>query len=117
QMRRGAVDDEKEPLFLEGQKRAKRMDWDGAIESFERALQANPRNASAHFELGILYDQKKNDYISAIYHYQKHLTLRTNSPMADYARQNITGCTRELAKSVRYAVLGPEVQRELQRLH
>jgi len=39
-MRRGSVDEEKEPQFLEGQKRVKRMDWDGAVQSFERALQA-----------------------------------------------------------------------------
>jgi LysM repeat protein len=116
QMRRGSVDEEKEPQFMEGQKRVKRMDWDGAIQSFERALQANPSNASAHFELGVLYDQKKTDYAAAIYHYQRHLLLRTNSPMADLVKQNITACTRELAKSVQYAVVTREVQRDLERL-
>jgi hypothetical protein len=117
QMRRAAVDDEKEPQYLEGQKRANRMDWDGAIDSFEHALQANPKNASAHFQLGVLYDTKKNDYSAAIYHYQRHLMLRTNSPMADLVKQNITACTRELAKSVRMAVLTPVDQRDLTRLH
>src|SRR5580765_4414449 len=100
QMRRGSVDEEKEPQFMEGQKRVKRMDYDGAIESFERALQANPNNASAHFELGVLYDQKKSDFAAAIHHYQRHLMLRTNSPMAELVKQNIIGCTRELSKSV-----------------
>jgi LysM repeat protein len=116
QMRRASVDDEKEPQFIEGQKRIKRMDWDGAINAFEHALQANPNNASAHFELGVLYDQKKNDFISAIYHYHKHLVLRTNSPMAEMARQSIIGCTRELSKSVPLAIVTREVQRDLERL-
>ena len=86
QMRRASVDEEKEPQFLDGQKRERRMDYDGAIESFEKALQANPRNAAAHFELGVLYDQKKNDYGAAIYHYERHLQLRTNSPMAELVK-------------------------------
>ena len=101
---------------MEGQKRVKRMDYDGAIQSFERALQANPNNASAHFELGVLYDQKKNDFISAIYHYHKHLTLRTNSSVAEMAKQKIIDCTRELGKTVLYAVVTRDVQRDLERL-
>lgn len=116
QLRRASMDEEKEPQFLEGKKRVNRLDYDGAIQSFERALQANPNNASAHLELGVLYDTKKSDYAAAIYHYQRHLLLRTNSPMADVLKQNITACTRELAKSVQYAVVTREVQRELERL-
>jgi LysM repeat protein len=115
-LRRGSVDEEKEPQFIEGKRRLSRMDWDKAIESFERALQANPYNAAAHLELGVLYDQKKNDYAAAIYHYQRHLMLRTNSPMAEVVKQNIIACTRELAKTVQYAVVTREVQRELERL-
>lgn len=116
QFHRGSIDEEKDPHFLEGKNRVKAMDWDGAIQSFERALQSNPQNASAHLELGILYDVKKNDFIDAMYHYQRHLTLRTNSPMADVVRQSITACTRELAKTVSYAVVTREVQRDLERL-
>jgi LysM repeat protein len=115
QLRRSSLDEEKEPHFIEGKKRGARFDWDGAIDSFGRALQVNPHNASAHLELGVLYDTKKNDYASAIYHYQRHLTLRTNSPMADVVKQNMTACTRELAKTVQYAVVSREVQRDLER--
>ncbi len=116
QIRRSSSEDEKEPQFIEGKKRENRMDYDGAIQSFERALQANPSNAAAHFELGVLDDQKKNDYAAAIYHYQRHLTLRTNSPMGELVKQRITDCTRELAKSVQYAVVTRDVQRDLERL-
>jgi tetratricopeptide (TPR) repeat protein len=115
QLRRSSLDEEKEPHFMEGKKRSLRADWDGAIHSYERALQANPRNASAHFELGVLYDSKKNDYAAAIYHYQRHLALRTNSPMADVVKEYVRACTRELAKTVQYAVVTREVQRDLER--
>jgi LysM repeat protein len=116
QFKRSSLEEEKDPYYMEGKKRASAMDWDGAIQSFERALQSDPNNAAAHLELGLLYDRQKNDYVSAIYHYQHHLTLRTNSPVADVVKQNITGCARELAKTVSYAVVTSEVQRDLERL-
>ncbi len=100
---------------MEGQKRAKRLDYDGAIQSFERALQANPNNASAHFELGLLYEEKKNDPISALYHYHKHLTLRTNSSAATMAKQRIMDCTRDLVKTAQFAIGPRDLQRDLER--
>src|SRR5215472_18882646 len=67
------ADEEKEPHFLEGRSRVNSMDYDGAIQSFENALIANPKSASAHFELGWLYDQRKNEPATAIYHYGRFL--------------------------------------------
>jgi LysM repeat protein len=116
QFTRSSVEDEKDPHFIEGKNRAHAMDWDGAIESFERALQSNPRNAAAHLELGIIYESKKNDYIDAIYHYKRYLTLNTNSPIANIVKGYITSDTRELAKTVSYAVVSQEVQKDLERL-
>jgi tetratricopeptide (TPR) repeat protein len=92
------------------------MDYDGAIESFERALQANPANAAAHLELGLLYEERKNDYVAAIYHYQRHLTYRTNSTLAEMVKSRIAACTREVARNVSFAVLTKEVQSELERM-
>jgi len=34
------------------------MDYPGAIEEFEKALDVNPRSAAAHYELGILMGQE-----------------------------------------------------------
>ena len=115
QMRRGSLDEEKEPHFIDGRSRAGRYDWDGAILSFERAVQVNPDNASAHLELGVLYDTRKRDFISALYHYNRHLLLRTNSPLAAVVQDKMKGCTRELSKTVQFAVLTREVQRDLER--
>jgi len=113
-IKRSGLDDERDPHVLEAQKRVRGSDWDGAVQSFERALQSNPNNATAHLELGIIYDQRKNDYGSAIYHYQRHLRLRTNSPMAEVVNQNILGCKRELAKTVSYAIVTRDAQRDLE---
>jgi LysM repeat protein len=116
QFKRSSLEDEKDPHFIEGKKRVNALDWDGALRSFERALQSNPNNAAAHLELGIIFDQRKNDFIPAMYHYQKHLVLRTNSPMAEVVNQNLIACKRELAKTVSYAIVTREVHRDLERL-
>jgi LysM repeat protein len=110
-----SYEEEKDPHFIDGKNKVNSMDYDGAIDSFEKALQANPRSAAAHFELGFLYEQK-NDFGAAIYHYQRHLRLRPNSAMAEVVKGHITGCTREMAKTVSVAVVNREVQRDLERL-
>src|ERR1043165_6968626 len=87
-----ATDEEKEPHFLEGRARVNGMDYDGAIQSFENALIANPRSASAHFELGWLYDQRKGEPATAIYHYGRFLETHDSGEKADRARKRIVAC-------------------------
>src|SRR5687767_14123564 len=93
-------DEQKDPYYLAGKNRLQERDYPQAIEMFEKALDVNPRSASAHFELGVLYDQQANDYPAALYHYQRAITINSNFVSADLARQRIQGCKRELAKSV-----------------
>jgi LysM repeat protein len=115
-MTEGTLNEEKDPHFMEGKKKVNSMDYDGAIESFERALQANPRSAAAHFELGVLYEERKHDFGSALYHYQRHLQLNPKAPMADVIAGRITECKRQLAKTVSVALVSREIQRDLERL-
>ncbi|MEK7686341.1 MAG: LysM peptidoglycan-binding domain-containing protein [Verrucomicrobiota bacterium] len=111
-----ALDEQKDPHFLAGKARLNSLDYKGAIDCFEKALEVNPRSASAHFELGVLYEQKENDYPAAIYHYEKHLRLRPNSDLADVVRQHVAACKLEVAKTVSFGVVTREVQRDLDRL-
>lgn len=110
------VDEEKDPNFIEGRNHLNAMDYKGAVEAFERALQANPRSASAHFELGVLYYPRLNDPVSAIYHYQKHLQLRPNSTYAQVAKDQITACKMELVKTVSFGVVTRDLHRDLERM-
>lgn len=110
------IDEEKDPNFIEGRNHQNAMDYKGAIEAFERAVQANPRNAAAHFELGLLYDQKMQDHVSAIYHYQKHLELRPKSEYAEAIKPRVTACKMELAKTVTFGVVTREVHRDLEKM-
>src|SRR5262245_50115362 len=93
-------DEQKDPYFLAGKNRLQERDYQGAIEMFEKALDVNPRSASAHFELGVLYEQQQADYAAALYHYGRATMLNSNASFAELSRQRMQECKRELAKSV-----------------
>lgn len=112
----GSRDEEKEPHFQAGRARVNALDYKGAIAAFERALEANPRSAAAHFELGWLYADKVPDPAAAIFHYERYLRLRPNAENADTVRQHILRLKQELAKAVLPLPASPGVQRELELL-
>lgn len=110
------LDEQQNPHFKAGREKLSALDYKGAIESFERAVEDNPRSALAHFELGVLFEQHANDYAAALYHYNKALKLRPNGNPADIIRQRIPGCKQELAKADSLAVGNPSALRETERL-
>lgn len=115
QFKRGDVADEKDPHYLDAKRRLSGLDYAGAIESFERALQSNPDNAAAHLELGLIFDERADD-AAAVYHYQKYLNLRTNAPNADLITLKINDSKRALATRHVPAIINRNVQEELERL-
>ena len=110
------ADEEKNPHFQAGRDKLSALDYGGAVESFERAVEDNPRSAPAHYELGVLFDTHVNDYAAALYHYQKALKLRPNSYPAENIKQRIPACRQELIKADSLAVSNPSVLRETERL-
>lgn len=107
-------DEQKESHFLAGKSRVSTMDYKGAIEAFEKALEVNPHSASAHFELGCLYDQA--DPAAAIYHYEQYLKLRPDAGNPDVVKQRISTCKQELARNVYLGPLTERQQRDLEQL-
>jgi LysM repeat protein len=110
------IDEQKEPHFLAGKNRLNTMDFSGALESFEKALQVNPRSASAHFEAGLLYEKNKQDYAAAIYHFERFLELRPKSDYAEIVNQRILACKQELAKTVSLGPVSQGLQHEFEQL-
>jgi len=110
------TNEEKEPQFLIGRTRVNAMDFQGAIEAFEQALETNPRSAAAHFELGWLYAEKEAAPATAIYHYEKFLKLRPGAENAETIRLHIFRLKQELAKGVLPIPPSTEVQRQLEQL-
>lgn len=112
----GLLEEQKEPHYRAGKARVNAMDYQGAVEAFRRALEVNPRSASAHFELGWLFDVKVPDPAAAIYHYERYLQLRPKADNADIVRQRILACKQELARAVLPLPITPGLQREFEQL-
>jgi tetratricopeptide (TPR) repeat protein len=113
----GALDEKREPNFINGKNLVGQMDYQGAIEAFEKALEVDPHSASAHFELGWLYEDKGNDPAAAFYHFERYLALNPNAGNADVVKQRMSNCRMELAKAVSaVGPLAPAAQRELDRV-
>src|SRR5215471_17595158 len=110
------LDEEKEPHFLAGKSRVNSLDYQGAVESFEKALVANPYSGSAHFELACLFENREPDPAAAIYHYQKYLALKPKAENAEIVRQHIMSCKQDLARTVSLGPISEKQQRELERL-
>jgi len=95
------LEEQRDPHFLAGKAYLNTFNYRAAAEEFEKALETNPRSAFAHFELGLLYEQKlavENAPAIAIYHFDKFLQLRSNSEHAPIVKQKILACKREIAK-------------------
>lgn len=45
--------------------------YEDAVAAYNRAIEANPNNAAAHWDLGFLYQDKFHDYVLSIYHFRR----------------------------------------------
>jgi LysM repeat protein len=112
----GQMDDEKEPHYVLGKSRVNAMDYAGAVEAFNEALEVNPRSASAHFQLACLFDTRESDPSAAIYHYQEYLRLNPKADNAEVIRQRIYTCKQQLAADVMPLPSAPAAQKQLEEL-
>ena len=110
------VEEEKESHFVVGRSRVSALDYHGAIESFTEALEANPRSAAAHFELGVLFAGRGSDPAAAIYHYGQYLRLRPDAGNAEMVRQLILGLKQDLAQTVLPVTTAAETQQQIERM-
>ena len=102
--------DQKNPFYQSGKRKLEARDFPGASADFEQALELQPTDALAHFELGLLQDGenlKPNDYPSAIYHYQKFITLRPQSQKVELVRGFIGRDILALAAMVPHSNITP----------
>jgi LysM repeat protein len=112
----GSLDEQKDPHYLNGRARVSSLDYKGAIQEFEKALEANPHSGAAHLELALLYQDQMKDYAAAIYHYERHLKYQPHSEYLDRATERVRTCKMELVRS---EVIGPVtqgMQRDMERL-
>ena len=85
------------------------QDVDRAIELCERALRRRPDLALAHRELGLMLHNYRQDYVAAIYHYQRYLSLRPDAEGREDIEQLIRHCR------ISYAALIAESPEEVRK--
>ena len=59
---------------------SQRKDFGSAVIEYEKALSIDPDHFSSHYNLGILYEEYKEDYSQAIFHYRRYVHLCPDSP-------------------------------------
>ena len=77
-----------------------KREYKEAVGCYQQALEMDPRNAAAHLELGLLYEDKLQDYGYAIYHYRRYLELRPKAEKADLVKQFVDRSQLALAASL-----------------
>ena len=91
--------------FSRAQKLSADGDYKGAAQAYRDALRADPELAQAHFELGMLYEGKLADPISAIYHYRRFLELHPSGSKKQLAEDFIERAKLSLASKLPQSVV------------
>jgi tetratricopeptide (TPR) repeat protein len=65
-------------------------EYEQAVKEYRKALEVNPRNAKAHYNLAIIYDDYFKDRANARIHYRNFLELDPVSDDADAVREWLT---------------------------
>ncbi len=73
----------------EAQKKANEGNYAAAILAYESALDGSPKSADIHFRLGLIYDDKLKEPVSAVHHFQRYLDLAPKGSHAKDARNFI----------------------------
>lgn len=76
-------------LMQDADSKSANGDFARAIDLYEAALDDSPRCAEVHYKLALLYDDKLNDPVSALYHFKRCLALSPNGPHANEVKKSI----------------------------
>jgi len=93
-------DDSRNPYYKQAQQDLDNNNFDAAIADYESALGANPKLAGAHYQLGIIYSDKKADPVGAIFHFKRYLELAPTSEKADQVKALIDKQSQAFAASL-----------------
>lgn len=88
------------------------QDIDQAIAWCEKALKRRPDLALAHRKLGLMLQNVRQDYVAALYHYNRYLQLRPESEYRDDIEGFIQTC--RLSYAAQISASPDELKRELQ---
>jgi phage tail protein X len=94
------TDSDANPNYKQAQQDLDNNNPTAAVADYDAALDANPKLAGAHFELGEIYGDKLNDPISSIYHFKKFLDLSPTTDKKDQVQALIDKESQDFAASL-----------------
>lgn len=94
------TDSESNPNYKQAQQDLDNHNPQAAASDYEAALQANPKLAGAHYELGVIYGDQLSDPISSIYHFKQFLILSPNTDKKDQVQALIDKEGQDYAASL-----------------
>lgn len=75
--------DRQNPFYRQGLKLQEEQRFDKAAEAFERCLRHAPDSVLTHLQLAMLYEDRLDEPVRALYHYHRYLNKGgSNAPMA-----------------------------------
>ncbi|HUB66990.1 MAG TPA: tetratricopeptide repeat protein [Candidatus Methylacidiphilales bacterium] len=82
-------DDSRNPYYKQAEQDLDSNNPAAAVNDYQAALAADPKLAEAHYQLGVVYGDKLNDPVGAIYHYRQYLALDPASDKSGEVRDKI----------------------------
>jgi LysM repeat protein len=93
-------DDSRNPYYKQAAQDLDGNNAAAAVSDYQAALGANPKLAGAHYQLGVIYADKLNDPVGAIYHLRQYLALDPTSDKTDQVKAMIDKQTQAFAATV-----------------
>ncbi len=90
--------DEKQYQLAQDYKNQGRMEE--ALSAFHRVIDARRDAPESHLEAGYIYLRELKDPVRAIYHFDRYLQFKPNSPQANQVRQLIETAQKEFARQL-----------------
>ena len=78
-------------LMQDADNKSAQGDFERAVNLYEAALDdsESSRKAEVHYRLGLIYDDKLNDPVSALHHFKRYLALSPNGPHANDVKNSM----------------------------
>ena len=96
----------RDSLIRRAQAKAREGNKAAALRWLNMAVEKKPRLAKAPLEMAVLYDDYKNDYVRAIYHYQRYLELRPQTEKSEMIEGRIRRARMAFAESISDKISG-----------
>ncbi len=97
--RAGYLDDRERDnrILIKAYELSNQGDFDSAVQLFNKVIEAYPRMARPHLDLALILHDRKQDYVKAIYHYNRYIDLREDTEKRDMIRDRIRQARRAFA--------------------